>query len=105
MSLKMNKDYVLRDRMEETTSSLPRGTSTWTQCYGNATNVIGRQSRMKDGDNTDPGNATSYPVGLRKSQELNVLSFMVLMVATSCDSGHLGFREYRHSSKQFWSLI
>ena len=41
MSLEMNTDDALRDRMEDATSSLPRGASMWTQCYGNAVNKVG----------------------------------------------------------------
>ena len=41
MSLETNIDDALRDGMEYTTSSLPRGTSMWTQCYGNAVNMVG----------------------------------------------------------------
>ena len=46
MSLETNMDDALRDEMKDTTSSLPRGASTWTHCYGNATNMVGGQSRM-----------------------------------------------------------
>ena len=72
MNLEMNTDDALRDGMEDTNSSLPRGASTWTQCYGNAANIVEGQSRMKDGSRTDPGNATPSPTGFRKSQELNI---------------------------------
>ena len=65
-------DDVLRDGMEDTTSNLPRGASTWIQCYGNAANMVGGRSRMKDGGRMKPGNATSCPKGLRKSQELDI---------------------------------
>ena len=37
---------------------------------------------MKDGGRTEPGNATPCPAGLRKSQELNLFSFMVLLAAS-----------------------
>ena len=57
MSLEMNMDDALRDGMEDTTSSLPRGASMWTQCYGNAMKMVGGQSRVKDGGRTNPGNA------------------------------------------------
>ena len=70
--------------MEDTTSSHPRGTSTWTQCYGNAMCMVEGQSRIKDGGRTNPGNTTPCPMGLRKSQEFDIFSFMVLIVANSC---------------------
>ena len=72
MNLEMNTDDVLRDGMEDTTSSLLRGASAWTQCYGNAVNMVGGRSGMKDGCRTNPCNATPCPTGLRKSQELNI---------------------------------
>ena len=72
MSLETNMVDVLRDGMENTTSSLPRGARMWTQCYGNAVNMVGGRYRMKDGGRTDPGNAIPYPAGLRKSQKLDL---------------------------------
>ena len=72
MSLETNTNDALRDGMEDTTSSLPRGASTWTQCYGNAANMVGGRSRMNDGGRMNSGNDTPCPTGLRKSQELHI---------------------------------
>ena len=80
----MNMDAGLRDGMEYTTSSLPRGASTWTQCYGNNAKMVGEQSRMKDGGRTDSCNATPCSVGLRKSQELDIFFLHGLNSANSC---------------------
>ena len=41
MSLETNTGDVLRDGMEETAGSLPKGASTWTQCYDNTANMVG----------------------------------------------------------------
>ena len=41
MSLETNMVNVLRDGMEDTTSSLPRRASMWTQCNGNVVNMVG----------------------------------------------------------------